>query len=934
MKKRISRIVCVILFITLSPFLTIGGFANAFAQEVVENQNYIELAKLENLVISGSPVIDGREVIIEFDWAGDSISHLSLTFNNSVTNTNVWIDIWSDQVDENGHVKVNRAINEYLASGIYELKDIYVSYLNDTFARESVIDSGYVIEVQNINGDSIAPVLQVDSINMFTEGNTVIIDFKCIETGSGLQSISFGLADYSGICRYGLSGSMEYNILQYEDGYRLTYDVRGFLEVGTYTLVNAYTYDNAFNYEFTNIASGINFEVTPEMIAHLDKLPGLDDVYISGSPVINGSEITIDYDWTGEIFQMMNFNFFCQENTSHFNISIEPERLENGHVHSSVPVDELLPSGSYILNDVSVYYDEIRQDSIWGDVYQCYVEVNNSNQDISPPELLIDSIEISMTETEMVIDFDCIESGAGLNAASFWFSIYNEYTMQYEEYPWSGFIEEKVEGYKVWNNLAELPAGDYTLKNVYLADNVGNTIIYDNNELQNLSFTINPDDRYTVTFDSQGGSEYSLLATFPDESVSEPYPPEKNGYIFDGWYTETECTNIWNFNAPVVSDTTLYARWKENTPAGSNVSVTDSNQTVSLVFDVVTTSGITTVDPLSEPDSESYFYIEGTAGYFDINSTAQFDDKVKITVKYDPTLLSASQIESELRLYQFKDGIPIDITDPETPVDTVNKTITGIITDHFCVFSVGIPENHDVNVTYTGSTLKTVSDQKVLTSQVTAVDPEDNLEYTNIFIEFSIKGTDGIVKTLQPVQCNSDGIASVLVELDADVYSVDAKILENGYAAPASDTALVVIYDPSGGFVTGGGWIESPEGAYMADQTAVGKANFGFVSKYQKGAVVPSGNTEFQFKLGSLNFHSNSYEWLVVNKDSKRAQYKGTGTINGSGSYKFMIWASDNGSSGDSFRIKIWNAVNEDELIYDNGSEQVIGGGQIAVIVK
>ncbi len=54
-----------------------------------------------------------------------------------------------------------------------------------------------------------------------------------------------------------------------------------------------------------------------------------------------------------------------------------------------------------------------------------------------------------------------------------------------------------------------------------------------------------------------------------------------------------------------------------------------------------------------------------------------------------------------------------------------------------------------------------------------------------------------------------------------------------------------VVYDPIGGFVTGGGYIMSPAGAYVQDPAATGKANFGFVSKYKKGATVPSGSTEF-----------------------------------------------------------------------------------------
>src|SRR6185503_12114220 len=92
-------------------------------------------------------------------------------------------------------------------------------------------------------------------------------------------------------------------------------------------------------------------------------------------------------------------------------------------------------------------------------------------------------------------------------------------------------------------------------------------------------------------------------------------------------------------------------------------------------------------------------------------------------------------------------------------------------------------------------------------------------------------------------------------------------------------TALVVIYDPNGGFVTGGGWINSPVGAYVFDPSLTGKANFGFVSKYLKGATKPTGETEFQFKAGDLNFHSSSYDWLVV--AGAKGQYKGLGEING-----------------------------------------------------
>jgi len=129
----------------------------------------------------------------------------------------------------------------------------------------------------------------------------------------------------------------------------------------------------------------------------------------------------------------------------------------------------------------------------------------------------------------------------------------------------------------------------------------------------------------------------------------------------------------------------------------------------------------------------------------------------------------------------------------------------------------------------------------------------------------------------------------------------------------------VVAYNADGGFVTGGGWIESPTGGYALDPDLTGKANFGFVAKYKRGADTPSGKTEFQFRVADLNFHSTDYQWLVV--AGARAKYKGSGTINNDGDYGFMLTAIDGqingGGDTDRFRIKIWDRA-ADEVVYDN----------------
>ncbi|HEX6944479.1 MAG TPA: hypothetical protein VF128_16250 [Gemmatimonadaceae bacterium] len=172
------------------------------------------------------------------------------------------------------------------------------------------------------------------------------------------------------------------------------------------------------------------------------------------------------------------------------------------------------------------------------------------------------------------------------------------------------------------------------------------------------------------------------------------------------------------------------------------------------------------------------------------------------------------------------------------------------------------------------------------------------------------------------------GLYTVTVKVSDDDGGEDAETLE----------AYIVVYDPNGGFVTGGGWIMSPAGAYVADENLTGKANFGFVSKYQQGKTTPQGNTEFQFHAGNLNFKSTTYEWLVV--AGTRAQFKGVGTINGAGNYGFLLTAID--GSPDKFRIKIVDKSNGGAVVYDNQPGALedspaatdLGGGSIVIHTK
>lgn len=185
------------------------------------------------------------------------------------------------------------------------------------------------------------------------------------------------------------------------------------------------------------------------------------------------------------------------------------------------------------------------------------------------------------------------------------------------------------------------------------------------------------------------------------------------------------------------------------------------------------------------------------------------------------------------------------------------------------------------------------------------------------------------------------GAAASHVYATPGVYIVTATVTDDdGGAATAASAGYIVVYDPDGGFVTGGGWLQSPAGACQLNAdcaAATGRASFGFVSRYHRGATVPSGNTEFQFHAGKVNFKSSSYEWLVVS--GNKAQYKGAGTINGAGDYGFLLSARDGQQSGgsDTLRMKIWDRATG-TVVYDNQgggdldeATDVIEGGNIVV---
>lgn len=66
---------------------------------------------------------------------------------------------------------------------------------------------------------------------------------------------------------------------------------------------------------------------------------------------------------------------------------------------------------------------------------------------------------------------------------------------------------------------------------------------------------------YTITFDSNDGSTVESQTVQKDLTVDKPADPTKEGYIFDGWYSDESLETVYDFNTLVTKEMTLYAKW-------------------------------------------------------------------------------------------------------------------------------------------------------------------------------------------------------------------------------------------------------------------------------------------------------------------------------------------------------------------------------------
>lgn len=157
---------------------------------------------------------------------------------------------------------------------------------------------------------------------------------------------------------------------------------------------------------------------------------------------------------------------------------------------------------------------------------------------------------------------------------------------------------------------------------------------------------------YTVSFDTDGGSDVQSQVVEEGAKITKPSDPTKENYTFIDWYSDASKNNVWQFDTDVViSDMTLYAKWEakvvvedtsykvkvvddQNNPI-SNVSVQWCNSTNCFAPVKTNEDGVATNSKLASNDTYYVHLVESTIpqGYtYNPNLYTQTDSVKDITI--------------------------------------------------------------------------------------------------------------------------------------------------------------------------------------------------------------------------------------------------------------------------------------------------------------
>ena len=185
----------------------------------------------------------------------------------------------------------------------------------------------------------------------------------------------------------------------------------------------------------------------------------------------------------------------------------------------------------------------------------------------------------------------------------------------------------------------------------------------ENNQPQEEIPIVKPISDYTITFNTDGGSEIASQTIKKGQTVTKPENPTKKGYIFKGWYLDT---NEYNFSQKVTKNITLVAKWEKNeTKPVAKYTITFNTDGGSAISSQTVEEGKTAIQP-SNPTKEGYNFagwtLNGNTYDFSSSVTGNIILIAKWTQKtYSVVANKVDQLSTGRTLSAYEDGNLISV---------------------------------------------------------------------------------------------------------------------------------------------------------------------------------------------------------------------------------------------------------------------------------
>ena len=174
---------------------------------------------------------------------------------------------------------------------------------------------------------------------------------------------------------------------------------------------------------------------------------------------------------------------------------------------------------------------------------------------------------------------------------------------------------------------------------------------------------------FTITFNSNGGSDVAPIETEQGSTITAPAQPTKDGHTFVGWFKDESLTNEWDFAVDMVyGNTTLYAKWDEIIVI---LTVTFNSNGGSDVAPIETEQGNTITAP-HPPTREGYTF----AGWFKDESLAEEWSFATNAVTENITLYAKWNINTYTITFETNGGSTVNAIDADYGTFVAQPTTT------------------------------------------------------------------------------------------------------------------------------------------------------------------------------------------------------------------------------------------------------------------